>query len=99
MLEFFIGAIIGALIVMFIVSCDKNDHDNEAYMEGFLDGKKCRLESEIRTIKAEAEYCRELHEENNHVNLLIEGYGYKKKAEAFDACVMILEKSCEREKW
>lgn len=94
---FLAGMFVGAGIIIIIVVTNMGNHDDEIYMEGFNNGLRCKLEYSIRTINAEAEHCHELAQENYDAHMLIEGYKLDAKAEAFDACVAILEKTSERD--
>lgn len=94
---FLAGMFVGAGIIIIIAAININEIEQKSHMEGFNDGLRCKLEYCIRTINAEAEYCHELARENYESHMLIEGYKLDAKAEAFDACVAILEKTSERD--
>lgn len=47
MVLFLVGATTGALVAMFIIGATKTSHENEIYMEGYLEGMRAK-ENEMR---------------------------------------------------
>ena len=39
---FLVGVTIGTLLAMFIIGATRTDHENEIYMEGYLDGMRAK---------------------------------------------------------
>ena len=99
MFEFCMGILGGVLISAVFIVIYKVlftfISENEIYMEGFADGQKSNLECEIIAIKAEADYCRRLAQENYDAHMAITAYKLDAKAEAFETCIDMLKKSCE----
>lgn len=96
-MEFLAGMFVGIGIAVFIVAANLDDIERKIHMEGFNEGLRCKLEYCVRMINAEAEYCYKLAQENYESHMMIEGYKLDAKAEAFDACVNILEKTYEKD--
>lgn len=47
----FIGAMVGALITMFIVAVNRNNRENDIYIEGFIAGTKAKKNEDSFGVK------------------------------------------------